>query len=104
MKRREFIKGAAATAAGICGFPAIVPSLVFGKNRPNDKINIAQIGFGRIAQSHDLPETIKHDMCRVVAVADVDIKRAKDGKKWIEQYYAKKTGKQIGRASCRERV
>jgi len=94
MKRREFIKSAVVTATAICGFPAIVPSLVFGESRPNDKINIAQIGFGRIAQSHDLPETIKHDMCRVVAVADVDIKRAKDGKKWIEQYYAKKTGKQ----------
>jgi len=94
MKRREFIKGAVATTAGIVSFPAIVPSLVFGKSRPNDKINIAQIGFGRIAQGHDLPETIKHDMCRVVAVADVDIKRAKDGKRWIEQYYAKKTGNQ----------
>jgi len=94
MKRREFIKGAVATTAGIVSFPAILPSLVFGKSRPNDKINIAQIGFGRIAQSHDLPETIKHDMCRVVAVADVDIKRAKDGKRWIEQYYAKKTGNQ----------
>ena len=93
MKRREFIKSAVATTAGIVSFPAIVPSLVFGKPSPNNKINIAQIGFGRIAQSHDLPETIKHDMCRVVAVADVDIKRAKDGKKWIEQYYAKKASK-----------
>lgn len=92
MKRREFIKGAAA-AAGIFGFPTVVGSLVFGKSRPNDKINIGQIGFGRIAQGHDLPETIMHDMCRVVAVADVDFKRARDGKKWIEDYYAKKTGK-----------
>lgn len=93
MKRREFIKSTVATAAGILAFPTIVPSLVFGRSRPNDKINTGQIGFGRIAQGHDLPETIKHDMCRVVAVADVDIKRARDGKKWIEEYYAKKTGK-----------
>jgi predicted dehydrogenase len=27
-------------------------------------------------------------------VADVDIKRARDGKQWVEAYYAKKTGKQ----------
>jgi predicted dehydrogenase len=93
MKRREFIKTSAVTAAGILGFPVIVPSLVFGKSKPNDKINIGQIGFGRIAKEHDLPETIKHDMCRVVAVADVDSKRASDGKKWIEEYYGQKTGK-----------
>ncbi|MHC4395826.1 MAG: Gfo/Idh/MocA family protein [Planctomycetota bacterium] len=93
MKRREFIKSAVVTTTGILAFPTIVPSLVFGKSRPNNKINIAQLGFGRIAKDHDLPETIKHDMCRVVAVADVDINRAKDGKKWIEEYYAKKTGK-----------
>jgi predicted dehydrogenase len=94
MKRRDFIKSAVATTAGIIGFPTIIPSLAFGKSTPNDKINIAQIGSGRIALGHDLPETIKHDMCRVVAVADVDIKRARGGKKWIEDYYAKKTGKE----------
>jgi predicted dehydrogenase len=33
-------------------------------------------------------------MCRIVAVADVDSKRAADGKKWIEDYYAKKTKKE----------
>jgi myo-inositol 2-dehydrogenase/D-chiro-inositol 1-dehydrogenase len=54
---------------------------------PNDKINIAQIGYGRIAKDHDLPLTIKHDSVRVVAVADVDIKRANDGKRWIENWY-----------------
>ena len=92
MKRRTFLKSAAATA-GVMSFPTIVPSSVFAQTTPNDKINIAQIGFGRIARGHDLPETIKHDMCRVVAVADPDMNRAQDGKKWIEDYYAKKTGK-----------
>ena len=94
MKRREFLKGAVATTAGIVGFPMIVPSsVVSGQVKPNDRINIGQIGFGRIARSHDLPETLKHDVCRAVAVADVDIKRAQDGKAWFERYYAKKVGK-----------
>jgi len=92
MNRRDFLKSAAVTAAGAIGFPAIVPSVVFGKETPNSKINIAQIGFGRIARSHDLPLTIKHDMVRIVAVADVDLKRAKDGKKWIDNYYTKHRG------------
>src|SRR3990172_3040061 len=93
MNRRQFIKTATAATTGILGLPTIVPSVVFGKARPNDKIQIAQIGIGRIAREHDLPETIKHDMCRVVAVADLDSKRGAEGKKWIENYYAKKTGK-----------
>jgi predicted dehydrogenase len=56
---------------------------------PNDKINVAQIGFGRIAKEHDLPLTIHHDSVRVVAVADVDLKRADDGKQWIKNWYRK---------------
>ena len=94
MKRRDFLKNGLITTAGVVGMPTIISSSAFAKYRPNDKINIAQIGFGRIAQSHDLPKTIKHDMCRVVAVADVDMNRAKDGKKWVDGYYAEKTGKE----------
>ena len=91
MKRREFIKSAAVTSAGIF-LASCDSSVAFRKIGPNDKINVAQIGFGRIAH-YDLGETMKHDGCRIVAVADVDISRAKDGKKWIEEKYAKKTGK-----------
>jgi len=94
MERRDFLKGSILSCAGAIGFPTIVSSKVFAKSKPNSKINIAQIGFGRIARSHDLPMTMQHDVCRVVAVADVDIKRAQDGKKWIENYYTEKTGKE----------
>lgn len=59
---------------------------------PNDKINVAQIGFGRIAKIYDLPLTIKHESVRVVAVADVDLKRANDGKQWIEDWYRTNRG------------
>ncbi|MBP8304325.1 MAG: Gfo/Idh/MocA family oxidoreductase [Phycisphaerae bacterium] len=93
MNRRQFIKTAATATSGFLGLPAIVPSAVFGQVRPNDKIQIGQIGIGRIAREHDLPETMKHDLCRVVAVADVDSKRGAQGKKWIEDTYAKRTGK-----------
>jgi predicted dehydrogenase len=94
MNRRHFLKHSLTTAAGAFGLPMFISSIGFAKYRPNDKINIAQIGCGRIAREHDLPETIKHDMCRIVAVADVDSKRAADGKKWIEDYYTKKTKKE----------
>jgi predicted dehydrogenase len=65
---------------------------VFGKNAPSNKINIGQIGIGRIARTHDLLETFKYDNARIMAVADVDRTRLESGKKMLEGWYAKKTG------------
>jgi predicted dehydrogenase len=97
VSRRNFMKSSTKGALGaslvIAGFPTIVPASVFGKNAPSNKINIGQIGFGRISRSHDLPETMKNDIARVIAVSDVDSKRLGEGKAWIEKYYAEKTGK-----------
>lgn len=92
MERRMFIKKAA-TAVGTLVFPTIVPSSVFGKNAPSNKIHIGQIGCGRIARDHDIAETIKYDKAQFVAVCDVDSKRLADGKKYVDEYYAKKSGK-----------
>ena len=93
MQRRSFIKKATAATAGAIIVPTIIPSHVLGKTAPSNRINIGQIGFGRIASTHDLPETLKHQVAMGVAVADVDINRARQGKKWIEKLYAEQTGK-----------
>jgi predicted dehydrogenase len=93
MKRRHFLKNSFAASAGAILIPTIVPSSVFGKNAPSERINIGQIGFGRIAMSHDLAETLKYDIARIVAVSDVDSNRAAMGKEFIEDYYSKKNGK-----------
>ena len=92
MERRDFLKNSSAVMAGTMILPTIVPSTVFGKNAPSNKINIAQIGFGRIAKGHDLAETLKYDEARIIAVADLDSNRAAKGKEFIEDFYAKKTG------------
>ena len=92
MERREFLnKTAKAVAIGIA-MPTIVPSSVFGKNAPSNKINIGQIGCGRIARDHDLASTLKHDSARIMAACDVDRNRLEDGKKLIDGFYAKKMG------------
>ncbi len=72
--RRTFLKKGMLTAGSAIIVPSIVPSTVFGKSAPSNKIHVGQIGFGRIAMSHDLPETMKNDIARVVAVSDVDSK------------------------------
>jgi myo-inositol 2-dehydrogenase / D-chiro-inositol 1-dehydrogenase len=93
MKRRKFISESITVAAGSFVLPIIIPSSVMGKNPPSDKINIGQIGFGRIAMTHDLAETLNYDVARIVAVADFDSNRVAKGKQFIESFYAKKTGK-----------
>ena len=84
VSRRNFMKsttkGAIAASLAITGFPTIVPASVFGKNAPSNKINIGQIGFGRIAKGHDLPDVMRNDIARVIAVSDVDSKRMDLGK------------------------
>ena len=94
--RRNFIdksvRAALISSVSAVGFPSIIPSGLFGKNAPGSKINIGQIGFGRIASTHDLAETLKYDVARIVALADLDSKRAAQGKQFIENYYSQKTG------------
>jgi predicted dehydrogenase len=90
MKRRNFLKTSLATTAGAFVVPSIVPSSVFGRSAPSNKIQIGQIGCGRIARGHDLRETMRYDVARVIAVSDVDSNRMKDGKELVERFYAKK--------------
>ncbi len=92
MKRRKFIgKTALGTLASV-GFPSIVPASVIGKNAPSNKINIGQIGCGRIARSHDLIDTMAYDVANVMAVCDLDSKRMKDAKELVDKFYQEKKG------------
>src|SRR5688572_23185938 len=96
ISRRKFIeasaKAAALTSVALGGF-SIVPSSVFGKNAPSNGINIGAIGVGRISRGHDLPGVWKADYAQVVAVCDLDTKRADEGKVLVNEYYTKKNGK-----------
>jgi len=97
MNRRNFVKNSlkasAVTTMAVTGFPTIVPASVIGKNAPSNKINIGAIGVGRISREHDMKETLPFDQARIMAVCDLDSKRLADGKKYVNDYYAAKTGK-----------
>jgi myo-inositol 2-dehydrogenase / D-chiro-inositol 1-dehydrogenase len=92
MKRRTFLKNISTATAGAIILPTIVPSTVFGKSAPSNKIQIGQIGCGRIARTHDMAATLRFDQARIIAVCDVDSKRMADGKKLVEEFYTQKTG------------
>ena len=66
MTRKKFIGGA--LAAGVA--PTIVPSSVFGKNAPSNRITVGGIGVGGIGNSQ-IPQ-IKEAGFEVVSLCDLD--------------------------------
>jgi myo-inositol 2-dehydrogenase / D-chiro-inositol 1-dehydrogenase len=86
--RRQFLKTSLAAAAS--AFPTIIPSSVLGQDAPSKKIQIGQIGCGRIAHDMDIRGILGQDRARYVAVCDLDSKRAQHAKQYIEGTYAKK--------------
>jgi predicted dehydrogenase len=96
VSRRKFLETsvkATALSTIALGVPSIVPSSVFGKNAPSNRINIGAIGTGRISRDHDLPGVWRYDYAQVIAVCDVDSKRASEGKTLVNEYYTKRDGK-----------
>lgn len=101
--RRKFLSTSVKGAAGALAlahlpgsseaFPEIVPSSVIGKNPPSGRINVGVIGVGRIARGWDIPGTWKHPMAKIMAVCDLDTKRTEKGKQYVDEHYAKETGK-----------
>jgi len=92
VSRRRFLQTSLGAAA-VAGFPAIVPARVLGQMAPSKQINVGAIGVGRISRGHDLPAIMRNDSARVMAVCDLDANRLTDGKKFVNDFYANKTGK-----------
>ncbi|HCL06336.1 MAG TPA: oxidoreductase [Chitinophagaceae bacterium] len=89
--RRAFL-GDSLKASAVLAFPSIVPISVFGKHAPSNRINVAAIGCGRIARIHDIPGVWQYDYAQLMAVCDLDSKRADEGKKLVNDYYTRKNG------------
>ena len=96
INRRSFLSDSIKTAVGTSiafGFPSIVPSSVFGRKAPSNRINVGAIGTGRISRIHDLPGVWQYDFAQIMAVCDLDKKRAQEGKQLVSDYYTKRDGK-----------
>src|SRR5512141_437262 len=77
--RRDFLK------AAITAFPAVVPASVFGQSAPSNKIQVAQIGCGRIARGSEFPGILRNSaVARYVAICDLDTVRIADAKRLLE--------------------
>ena len=87
--RRGFLKTAIGSAVGLAVVPGIIPARLLGADAPSKKINVAQIGCGRMGRS-DMGNVMTEPLARVVAVCDLDSKRLAAGKKMAEDFYGRR--------------
>ncbi|HTJ79225.1 MAG TPA: Gfo/Idh/MocA family oxidoreductase [Rariglobus sp.] len=86
--RRSFLKTTVGASAGLIFLPTLVRSSLFADTAPSKRIQIAQIGCGRMGHT-DMGGVLKHPLARIVAVCDLDSKRAAIAKKTAETFYKK---------------
>ena len=87
--RRRFLKSAIGGGIGLAVFPSLIPSRLLGADAPSKKINVAQIGCGRMGRS-DLGNTLSEPLARIVAVCDLDSKRLAAAKQMAEEFYSER--------------
>lgn len=95
--RRNFLK--TTLGAGALALPHIFPGSLFGANSPNKKIQVAQIGCGRMGRD-DMKGILGQNLARVVAVCDLDPKRRSSAKELVVQYYQKKGESSVDVTAC----
>lgn len=83
--RRQFIKNSAFAAV----IPTIVPSSVFGKSAPSNKVNLASIGVGGRGSAL-LRGALNLEQARVVAVSDCFESRRQRALNRIKEVYTRK--------------
>ena len=87
--RRSFLKTAIGSGVGLAVLPGLIPARLLGADAPSKRIQVAQIGCGRMGHS-DLGNVLTEPFARVVAVCDLDAKRLADGKQMAEDYYTER--------------
>jgi len=87
LSRRQFLKHSATSAATVLLTQTILTSTTRGSEAPSNRITAGFIGVGRMG-SADLKEVLGFKNVQVLAVCDVDAKRATFAKELVQNYYA----------------
>ncbi len=86
--RRDFLRTSAVGSAALM-LPTYIPrTWLFGGEGtpPSRTITVAQLGCGRMGME-DLRGTMAHDLCRIVAVCDLDANRRAAAQAEVTQFY-----------------
>lgn len=95
LTRRDFIKAGSATAAAF-GFPAIVPSSVFGAGAPSNRITMGCIGVGGMG-TNNMRAFMANDDVQILAVCD-PVTGSRDYGHWFKEGWK---GDYLGREPAR---
>jgi hypothetical protein len=87
ISRRTFVRTSAAAAA-VVSAPMIIPSRLLGADAPSNRVRVGHIGAGRIAQGHDMTGVASSGLADVLAVCDLDSRRAASGKSRVERLFS----------------
>ena len=85
--RREFVQKGS-LAAAVAAAPMIIPARLLGSDAPSNRVRVGHIGAGRIAQGHDMPGVASSNLADVMAVCDLDSRRALSGKTRVERLFS----------------
>jgi hypothetical protein len=86
--RRSFLKSTLAAGAA----PLLLPARVWAaETKPNDRLTLGFIGIGKQARGL-MSGFLGKSETQAVAVCDVDTNRRTDGKKQVDDFYAKQAG------------
>lgn len=91
ISRREFVQRSSVAAAVIAASMIIPSRLLGGIHAPSNRVRVGHIGAGRIASVHDMPGVANADLADVLAVCDLDSRRAEAGKRRIARLYSAKS-------------
>jgi myo-inositol 2-dehydrogenase / D-chiro-inositol 1-dehydrogenase len=87
--RRHFIRTTLGGTAGLIAAPHLFSGSLFAQDSPNKLIQVAQLGCGRMGLE-DMGGILSEKLGRVVAVCDLDPKRAAEAQRRAEAHYKKK--------------
>src|SRR5437870_1231093 len=82
ISRRRFVGGLAIT------IPSIIPARLLGAEAPSKKITVGFIGTGSHGTQWNLSAYLKQKDARVLAVCDVDGRRARRAKEIVDSTYS----------------
>lgn len=84
--RRGFLRTSLVGSTGLLVVPAIMRGSLFADAAPSKRIQVAQVGCGRMGRG-DMEGVMKHSLARVVAVCDLDARRAAAGQELAVNFY-----------------
>lgn len=84
--RRGFLK--AALAVGMA--PAFIPSSLFGRQAPSNRVNLAFIGVGSHGTRMNLQSFLKYEDCLAVAVCDAWEPKMEEAAAMVDETYGRK--------------